>query len=175
MLALKSHALPQNAHNCLTECTPSCTGVAFLSAKRSKDPNKQVPYALPQEYLRCVRCDSGLRASFLVQVGACIVGRDNIILSIGYNGFPRRCHDSKLPWAKKSYKNDPLQTKYPFVCHAEMNAILNKNAASLHDSVCQRDSCKCRCCPQFQSAVSKCCLQRSTFLQKPKLHPAKDA
>lgn len=93
----------------------------------------------------------GLTASSLVQVGACIVGRENIILSIGYNGFPRRCHDTKLPWAKKSYKNDPLQTKYPFVCHAEMNAILNKNAASLHDSVCQRKPCKCHC----SSAASK--------------------
>eukprot|EP00884_Botryococcus_braunii_P011501 jgi/Botrbrau1/20351/Bobra.0006s0020.1 len=80
-------------------------GVAFLSARRSKDPNKQV--------------------------GACIVGQDNIILSIGYNGFPRGCHDSKLPWAKKSPHNNPLGTKYPFVCHAEMNAILNKNTASL--------------------------------------------
>lgn len=79
--------------------------VAFLSAQRSKDPNKQV--------------------------GACIVSQDQIILSIGYNGFPRGCPDKQLPWAKMSTSGNPLETKYPYVCHAEMNAIMNKNTASL--------------------------------------------
>lgn len=79
--------------------------LAFLSAQRSKDPNKQV--------------------------GACIVSPDRIILGIGYNGFPRGCADSKLPWAKKSATGGALATKYPYVCHAEMNAVLNKNAASV--------------------------------------------
>ena len=79
--------------------------LAFLSAQRSKDPNKQV--------------------------GACIVSPDRIILGIGYNGFPRGCADSKLPWAKKAATGGALATKYPYVCHAEMNAVLNKNAASV--------------------------------------------
>ena len=79
--------------------------LAFLSAQRSKDPNKQV--------------------------GACIVSPDRIILGIGYNGFPRGCADSKLPWAKKATSGGALATKYPYVCHAEMNAVLNKNAASV--------------------------------------------
>jgi len=79
--------------------------LAFLSAQRSKDPNKQV--------------------------GACIVSPDRIILGIGYNGFPRGCADSKLPWAKKAVSGGALATKYPYVCHAEMNAVLNKNAASV--------------------------------------------
>ena len=79
--------------------------VAFLSAQRSKDPNKQV--------------------------GACIVGPDNVILGIGYNGFPRGCSDAKLPWAKKSKREDELDTKYPYVCHAEMNAVMNKNQSSI--------------------------------------------
>ena len=79
--------------------------LAFLSAQRSKDPNKQV--------------------------GACIVSPDRIILGIGYNGFPRGCADSKLPWAKKAASGGALATKYPYVCHAEMNAVLNKNAASV--------------------------------------------
>lgn len=79
--------------------------LAFLSAQRSKDPNKQV--------------------------GACIVSRERIILGIGYNGFPRGCADSKLPWAKKAASGGALATKYPYVCHAEMNAVLNKNAASV--------------------------------------------
>ncbi|KAL4433212.1 hypothetical protein ABPG77_003260 [Micractinium sp. CCAP 211/92] len=82
--------------------------VAFLSAQRSKDPNKQASW-----------------------VGACIVDQNNVICGIGYNGFPRGCADSQLPWAKKSARGDPLDTKYPYVCHAEMNAILNKNGASV--------------------------------------------
>ena len=72
---------------------------------------------------------------FLLQVGACIVSQDKIILGIGYNGFPRGCPDSELPWAKLSRSGDPLDTKYPYVCHAELNAILNKNTASLHGAV----------------------------------------
>ena len=71
----------------------------------------------------------------VLQVGACIVSRDQIILGIGYNGFPRGCPDSELPWAKLSRTGDPLDTKYPYVCHAELNAILNKNTASLHGAV----------------------------------------
>lgn len=83
--------------------------IAFLSAQRSKDPNKQV--------------------------GACIVSSDHVILGIGYNGFPRGCCDSKLPWAKVAPSGNPLDTKYPYVCHAEMNALLNKNAACVDGAV----------------------------------------
>ncbi|XP_024929766.1 uncharacterized protein LOC107418008 isoform X2 [Ziziphus jujuba] len=53
-----------------------------------------------------------------------------LLSGIGYNGFPRGCSDDKLPWAKKSRTDDPLETKYPYVCHAEVNAILNTNHAS---------------------------------------------
>jgi dCMP deaminase len=77
-----------------------------------------------------------------LQVGACIVDQNQVICGIGYNGFPRGCPDSNLPWAKKSRGNDPLQTKYPYVCHAEMNAILNKNGASVAGAV----SCALACC-----------------------------
>jgi len=79
--------------------------IAFLSAMRSKDPNKQV--------------------------GACIVSDNNIIVGIGYNGFPRGCPDTGLPWAKLSRNDDILETKYPYVVHAEANALLNKNATSV--------------------------------------------
>lgn len=71
-----------------------------------------------------------------IQVGACIVSQDNIILGIGYNGFPRGCPDDKLPWSKQSHDGDVLCTKYPYVCHAELNAVLNKNTASLRGAVC---------------------------------------
>ena len=70
--------------------------IAKLSAMRSKDPN--------------------------TQVGACIVSNDNRILSIGYNGAPNGFDDEKFPWGRDG---ETLETKYPYVCHAEMNAILN--------------------------------------------------
>jgi len=50
---------------------------------------------------------------------------------VGYNGFPRGCGDDALPWAKKSPTDNPLETKYAYVCHAEMNAIMNKNSADV--------------------------------------------
>lgn len=74
-------------------------GVALLSAMRSKDPS--------------------------TQVGACIVNADNRIVSVGYNGFPRGCSDEDFPWERSA--DNQNDTKYPFVCHAELNAILNSN------------------------------------------------
>jgi dCMP deaminase len=71
-------------------------GVALLSAKRSKDPN--------------------------TQVGACIVNEKNKIVGAGYNGLPIGCSDDEFPWHKDG---EFLETKYPYICHAELNAILN--------------------------------------------------
>ncbi len=71
-------------------------GIALLSAQRSKDPG--------------------------TQVGACIVGPDKKILSVGYNGMPVGCSDDVMPWAREG---EPMETKYLYVCHAELNAILN--------------------------------------------------
>ena len=71
-------------------------GIALLSAKRSKDPN--------------------------TQVGACIVNPQHRIVGLGYNGFPAGCSDDNLPWAREG---EFLDTKYPYVVHAELNAILN--------------------------------------------------
>ncbi|XP_067106841.1 deoxycytidylate deaminase isoform X2 [Osmerus mordax] len=77
--------------------------VAFLSAQRSKDPSSQV--------------------------GACIVNQENKIVGIGYNGMPNGCDDDLLPWSRSA--TDRLDTKYPYVCHAELNAIMNKNSADV--------------------------------------------
>lgn len=71
-------------------------GVSMLSGMRSKDPN--------------------------TQVGACIVSKDNRILSMGYNGFPNNCSDDAFPWERDG---GTLETKYAFVTHSELNAILN--------------------------------------------------
>ncbi|MGB4984713.1 MAG: dCMP deaminase family protein [Erysipelotrichaceae bacterium] len=70
--------------------------LAFLSAKRSKDPS--------------------------TQVGAVIVNKEHKVLSIGYNGMPIGCSDDDFPWGREGETNE---TKYPFVVHAELNAILN--------------------------------------------------
>ncbi|MEI6577874.1 MAG: dCMP deaminase family protein [Eubacteriales bacterium] len=77
-------------------------GIALLSANRSKDPS--------------------------TQVGACIVSRGNKIMSVGYNGMPAGCNDDEFPWERTG---DELDTKYPYVCHAELNAILNNDGGSL--------------------------------------------
>ncbi len=77
-------------------------GIAHLSGMRSKDPS--------------------------TQVGACIVSNENKILSVGYNGFPTGCSDDEFPWGREG---DELETKYPYVTHGEMNAILNYRGGSL--------------------------------------------
>ena len=77
-------------------------GVAHLSGMRSKDPN--------------------------TQVGACIVSDENKILSMGYNGFPWGCSDDEFPWEREG---DEVETKYPYVTHSELNAILNYRGGSL--------------------------------------------
>lgn len=79
-------------------------GVALLSAKRSKDPS--------------------------TQVGACIVNAKNKIVGAGYNGLPIGCSDDDFPWEKKG---EFLDTKYPYICHAELNAILNNIGMELDD------------------------------------------
>ena len=76
-------------------------GVALLSSFRSKDPS--------------------------TKVGACIVNEDKRIIGIGYNGFPYGCQDDEFPWGKGN--EDELLNKYPYVVHAEPNAILNSTSS----------------------------------------------
>ena len=70
--------------------------LAHLSAMRSKDPN--------------------------TQVGACIINKEKRVVGIGYNGMPYGCSDDEYPWEREG---ETLNTKYPYVVHAELNAILN--------------------------------------------------
>ena len=79
-------------------------GVALLSAQRSKDPN--------------------------TQVGACLVNPKNKIVGVGYNGLPTGCSDDEFPWNREG---ELLDTKYPYICHAELNAVINKISADLYD------------------------------------------
>jgi len=63
------------------------------------------------------------------QVGACIVSPEDIIISTGYNGMPKGCSDDEFPWDREGE-----ETKYPYVVHAELNAILNANGRDLRGS-----------------------------------------
>ena len=81
-------------------------GIAMLAARRSKDPS--------------------------TQVGACIVSQDNIIISTGYNGMPKGCSDDEFPWDRTG--ENEAATKYPYVVHAELNAILNASGRDLRGS-----------------------------------------
>lgn len=92
-------------------------GVAMLSAQRSKDPN--------------------------TQVGACIVSKDNKILSVGYNGAPNGYDDDNMPWDREG---DFLNTKYAYVCHAELNAILNNKGSVLENARIYVDLFPCNEC-----------------------------
>jgi dCMP deaminase len=60
------------------------------------------------------------------QVGACVVDQNNVVVGLGYNGFPRGCHDDALPWCREG---STLDTKYAYVVHAEENAIMNANGS----------------------------------------------
>lgn len=101
-------------------------GIAMLSAMRSKDPNSQV--------------------------GACIV-RDNKILSLGYNGMPIGCDDDIMPWGREG---DDLDTKYMYVCHSELNAILNAGK-DLHGSTIYVTLFPCNECAKaiIQSGIKR--------------------
>lgn len=64
------------------------------------------------------------------KVGACIINSSNRIVSLGYNGMPNGCHDKDLPWGKDG---EPYDTKYNYVIHAELNAILNSEYKNLQN------------------------------------------
>uniref|UniRef100_I5ASZ9 Deoxycytidylate deaminase n=1 Tax=Eubacterium cellulosolvens (strain ATCC 43171 / JCM 9499 / 6) TaxID=633697 RepID=I5ASZ9_EUBC6 len=95
--------------------------------------DKRTDYISWDEYFMAVARLAGMRSKDPnSQVGSCIVSPDNKILSIGYNGFPRGCSDEEFPWSRED--EDPLRTKYVYVTHSELNAILNYRGGSLEGS-----------------------------------------
>ena len=103
-------------------------GIAILAGKRSKDPS--------------------------TQVGACIVDKDNKILSQGYNGLPLGCSDDEFPWEREG---EALDTKYPYVVHAELNAILNSKGRDLSGAKIYVDLFPCNECAKaiIQSGIKE--------------------
>lgn len=104
-------------------------GIAILSAQRSKDNS--------------------------TQVGACIVNKENKIVAVGYNGMPTGCSDDEMPWERTA--ENELDTKYPFVCHAELNAILNSNIGNLSGCTLYVTLYPCNECAKaiIQSGIKK--------------------
>ncbi len=95
-------------------------GIAILSSRRSKDPS--------------------------TQVGACIVNESKRIVGVGYNGFPTGCSDETLPWNREGKF---LETKYPYVCHAELNAVLNSISSNLSGCTIYVDLFPCNECAKI--------------------------
>ena len=104
-------------------------GIAILSAERSKDPG--------------------------TQVGACIVDADNRVLTVGENGMAAGCNDDEMPWEREGVN---LESKYFFVCHAELNAILNyRGGGSLKGARCYSTLFPCNECAKaiIQSGITE--------------------
>ncbi len=115
-------------------------GIAQLAGMRSKDPN--------------------------TQVGACIVSDNNKILSMGYNGFPIGCSDDEFPWDREG---EQLDTKYPYVTHGEMNAILNFRGGSLEGTKLYVSLFPCNECAKaiIQAGIKKIVYNSDKYANTP--------
>uniref|UniRef100_T1J3X7 Probable deoxycytidylate deaminase n=1 Tax=Strigamia maritima TaxID=126957 RepID=T1J3X7_STRMM len=114
---------------------------ALLSSNRSKDPN--------------------------TQVGACIVNKDLKIVGIGYNGMPKGCDDDDLPWGKNPA--NPLADKHLYVCHAEMNAIMNKNSSDVENCTLYVTLFPCNQCAKIiiQSGIKEVVYMSEKCVDRP--------
>ncbi|KAL3880957.1 hypothetical protein ACJMK2_033159 [Sinanodonta woodiana] len=121
--------------------------IAFLSAQRSKDPR--------------------------TQVGACIVNDENKIVGIGYNGMPSGCSDDILPWRKEA--ENILDTKQLYVCHAELNAVLNKNSADVKNCTIYVALFPCNECAKviIQSGIKEVVYYSDKYSDKPEFQASK--
>ncbi|XP_067664124.1 deoxycytidylate deaminase-like isoform X2 [Haliotis asinina] len=121
--------------------------IAFLSAQRSKDPR--------------------------TQVGACIVNKEKKIVGIGYNGMPNGCSDDRMPWGRDA--ENVLQTKHLYVCHAELNAVLNKNSADVKDCTIYVALFPCNECAKvvIQSGIKEVVYYSDKYHDKPEFIASK--
>ena len=121
-------------------------GVAMLSGMRSKDPN--------------------------TQVGACIVSPDHKILSMGYNGLPIGCSDDDFPWAREG---DPLENKYFYTTHSELNAILNYRGGSLEGATIYVTLFPCNECAKaiIQSGIKRIVYDSDKYANTPSVIASK--
>lgn len=122
-------------------------GIALLSAERSKDPH--------------------------TSVGACIVSEDNKILSVGYNGMPRGCSDDEYPWDRNS--ENELDAKYLYVCHAELNALLNYTGTNMTHAKIYTTLFPCNECTKalIQAGISEVIYLCDKYAETPSVIAAK--
>ena len=121
--------------------------LAQICALRSKDPN--------------------------TRVGACLVDENNKVISLGYNGMPIGCEDKKMPWGKDS--SIYLETKYPFVCHAELNAIINSKGKIFKEAVIYTTLFPCNECAKaiIQSEIKKVIYKENKYEDEDSFKAAK--
>lgn len=122
-------------------------GIALLSSERSKDPH--------------------------TSVGACIVSQDNKILSVGYNGMPRNCSDDEYPWDRSA--DSELDKKYLYVCHAELNAILNYTGTNMSHAKIYTTLFPCNECTKalIQAGISEVIYLEDKYADTPSVIAAK--
>ncbi|KAK5644036.1 hypothetical protein RI129_007881 [Pyrocoelia pectoralis] len=150
-----------------------CNGKTETS-QQSHSPttnSKRLDYISWHEYFMATAFLAAKRSKDPVtQVGACIVNEENKIVGIGYNGMPIGCNDDDFPWGKEG-----KETKHLYVCHAEMNAIVNKNSTSLNNCRMYVALFPCNECAKFviQSGIreviymsDKYAYKRSTVASK---------
>uniref|UniRef100_A0A8R1E8Y4 Probable deoxycytidylate deaminase n=1 Tax=Caenorhabditis japonica TaxID=281687 RepID=A0A8R1E8Y4_CAEJA len=132
----------------------NCLSIEPDKSQRQENLKKEVTdLEKHQRFIRIAKVTSLRSKDPNTQVGCVIVDKDNCIVSIGYNGFPIGVDDDVFRWDKE----DPEDNKHLYVVHAEMNAIINKRCATLHDCVVYVTLFPCNKCAQIliQSRVKK--------------------
>ncbi len=126
---------------------------------------KRKDYISWDEYFMGVALLAAMRSKDpSTQVGACIVDNQNVIISTGYNGFPIGCSDDDFSWEREGE-----DTKYPFVVHAELNAILNAHGKSLENARIFVDLFPCNECAKaiIQSGIKEVIYLRDKYANTP--------
>ncbi|KAF5274865.1 hypothetical protein FQA39_LY07047 [Lamprigera yunnana] len=134
--------------------------------KLKPECSKRLDYITWHEYFMATAFLAAKRSKDPVtQVGACIVNRDYKIVGVGYNGMPIGCSDDEFSWGKEG-----LDTKHLYVCHAEMNAIVNKNVIDLKDCSMYVALFPCNECAKFiiQSGIKEVIYMSDKYYYKPK-------
>lgn len=146
-----SNPAPQRSLSCkredYLEWSDYFMAIAFLSAQRSKDPR--------------------------TQVGACIVNEEKKIVGIGYNGMPNKCSDDAMPWGREA--ENVLDTKQLYVCHAELNAVLNKNSADVKNCTIYVALFPCNECAKvvIQSGIKEVIYYSDKYHERPEFMASK--
>ncbi|XP_053392285.1 deoxycytidylate deaminase-like, partial [Mercenaria mercenaria] len=106
-------------------------------------------------------------------VGACIVNEEKKIVGIGYNGMPNKCSDDNMPWGREA--DSILETKQLYVCHAELNAVLNKNSADVKNCTIYVALFPCNECAKvvIQSGIKEVIYYSDKYHDRPEFMASK--